>query len=290
MQQAVSIERERVTNVQWELEECKTTLMNLEEQIVSEKEARLALEERLSQAEAAKDLAAKEVGEGGEKMVQLQKERDQARADKKVLVKEIKSLLSSQPQKAKELDLAKQAKLELENILHEEKQKRERNQLSRAKFLHEVAILRQRLQECTVDCLAREEERSPNKTAAGATDALDLLSTSDNRIGLLLAEAQLLARYGTDNFSNRSQLSNGLHSNGGPEGQEKLQEFPGYDAESEAAFQEILTDLIIDNAQLRRAMNHSLTQSALSAHRGDRETIDGSIARKSVLSKFLGSP
>lgn len=37
LQQAVSIERDRVTSVQWELEECKTALMNLEEQILSEK-------------------------------------------------------------------------------------------------------------------------------------------------------------------------------------------------------------------------------------------------------------
>lgn len=31
LQQAVSVERDRVTSLQWELEECRATLMNLEE-------------------------------------------------------------------------------------------------------------------------------------------------------------------------------------------------------------------------------------------------------------------
>ncbi|CAM6111144.1 unnamed protein product [Calypogeia fissa] len=289
LQQAVSIEREKVTNLLWELEECKTSLMNLEEQSESEKEARLSLEERLAQAEAAKEEAAKEMADVREKMLQLQKERDQARADKKVLVKEMKSLLREQPKKDKEIELAKEAKLELENILHEERHRQETNKASRAKFLHHVAMLRQRLQECTVDYLAREEERSPNKTSAGATDALDLLSTSDNRIGLLLAEAQLLAQQGRENSSNTNALPNGVHSNGaGAAPQEKLHELPGGDEENEAELQQILTDLIIDNAQMRRAMNHSLTQSAISSHKGEKEPVDGAPVRKSVLSKFLG--
>lgn len=40
-----------------------------------------------------------------------------------------------------------------------------------------------------MDVLAREEDKAANKGVSGRmTDAFDLLSTSDNRIGLLLAE------------------------------------------------------------------------------------------------------
>lgn len=78
----------------------------------------------------------------------------------------------------------------MQKVLDDEKRKQERVKKSRAKFLHEVATLRQRLQECTVDYLAREEEKSGNKNASAVTDALDLLSTSDSRIGLLLAEVR----------------------------------------------------------------------------------------------------
>ena len=77
----------------------------------------------------------------------------------------------------------------LQASLQVEKQKQERAMVSRGRFLHEVNMLRQRLQECSVDVLAREEDKAANKGASGGViDSFDLLSTSDNRIGLLLAE------------------------------------------------------------------------------------------------------
>lgn len=55
-----------------------------------------------------------------------------------------------------------------------------------AKLLHECAILQKRLQECSVNFLVEEEDKLNVDTSP--SDALDLLATSDNRIGLLLAE------------------------------------------------------------------------------------------------------
>jgi hypothetical protein len=53
-----------------------------------------------------------------------------------------------------------------------------------------MGMLRKRLQECRVEILAKEDDTSANenRVAAGMTDAFELLSTSDNRISLLLAE------------------------------------------------------------------------------------------------------
>lgn len=56
-----------------------------------------------------------------------------------------------------------------------------------AKLLHECEILRNRLQECSVNFLIEEEDKLIVDTSS-PSDAIDLLTTSDNRIGLLLAE------------------------------------------------------------------------------------------------------
>lgn len=55
------------------------------------------------------------------------------------------------------------------------------------KLLHECEILRNRLQECSVNFLVEEEDKLIVDTSS-PSDAIDLLTTSDNRIGLLLAE------------------------------------------------------------------------------------------------------
>lgn len=58
------------------------------------------------------------------------------------------------------------------------------------KLLHECGILLDRLQECSVNFLVEEEDKLTVDTSS-PSDAIDLLTTSDNRIGLLLAEVSL---------------------------------------------------------------------------------------------------
>lgn len=61
-----------------------------------------------------------------------------------------------------------------------------------SKLLHECEILRNRLQECSVNFLSEEEDKLDLDTSS-PSDAIDLLTTSDNRIGLLLAEVTFRA-------------------------------------------------------------------------------------------------
>lgn len=63
----------------------------------------------------------------------------------------------------------------------------ERANTANTKFLHECGILRGRLQECSLNFLVEEEDELTLDTSS-PSDAIDLLITSDNRIGLLLAE------------------------------------------------------------------------------------------------------
>lgn len=59
--------------------------------------------------------------------------------------------------------------------------------IANLKLLHECEILRNRLQECSVNFLSEEEDKLTADTSS-PSDAIDLLTTSDNRIGLLVAE------------------------------------------------------------------------------------------------------
>jgi len=74
----------------------------------------------------------------------------------------------------------------IQRILQKEKQRMENSHNANTKLLHECAILQKRLRECSVNFLVEEEDKLNIDTSP--SDALDLLATSDNRIGLLLAE------------------------------------------------------------------------------------------------------
>lgn len=77
--------------------------------------------------------------------------------------------------------------LVIQRILHKERRRTESANTANAKLLHECEILLNRLQECSVNFLVEEEDNLIMDTSS-PSDAIDLLTTSDNRIGLLLAE------------------------------------------------------------------------------------------------------
>lgn len=74
-----------------------------------------------------------------------------------------------------------------QGVLQKEKQRMEHADIANLKLLHECEILRNRLQECSVNFLSEEEDKLTVDTSS-PSDAVDLLTTSDNRIGLLVAE------------------------------------------------------------------------------------------------------
>lgn len=78
-----------------------------------------------------------------------------------------------------------------QKLLQKEKQRKEYVESANAKLLHECGILRNRLQECSVNFLAEEEDKF-TVDSSSLSDALDLLTTSDNRIGLLVAEVSFI--------------------------------------------------------------------------------------------------
>ncbi|KAF6147331.1 hypothetical protein GIB67_001954 [Kingdonia uniflora] len=157
-------------------------------------------------------------------------QQDEKLSDTKALVEEVKYLRNSQTELKHELGRLFKENSELERVLQKEKHRTEHAKNAEGKLLHECAILRHRLQECSVNFLAEEEDKFT--VDSSLSDALDLLATLDNRIGLLLAEAQLLALDEETSFGN--------DINGDDLGK------------IDNKIWRMLTDLFIDNARLRK--------------------------------------
>lgn len=296
LQQAVLLEREQVTQLQWDLEELRRKVFETEQSYKLEQAAKVHAEAGMQQAESDRERLEHEVLELREKLQNLQLDRDNTeakqKADMKVLAKELKMLRKSQPELKRELQLAAKEKSELEAILQKERQKQEQASAARAKLLHEAAVLRQRLQECSVDILAKVGDKH-TVNASSISEAEDLLATSDNRIGLLLAEAQLLAQQDEDAIDSTEQvtlmqMNSGLHGNGSKSSLVEASNMADREVgASEAMVRKMLTDIFIDNAQLRKVVN-AVTRSALLAdQKPEKDEGDEAPSRKSYLNKYL---
>ncbi|KAK8992887.1 hypothetical protein V6N11_048951 [Hibiscus sabdariffa] len=118
-----------------------------------------------------------------------------------------------------------------------------------------------------MDC---EEEDKLNVDTSSPSDALDLLTTSDNRIGLLLAEAQLLAQ-DVENLVARPEESHKMKDD---------------DKRTDDELRKMITDMFVDNARLRKQVN-LVVRCALDTYvKTDEDEEDISLS-KTVLSKFL---
>ncbi|XP_024021869.1 PX domain-containing protein EREX isoform X2 [Morus notabilis] len=258
MEQAILTETERFTQMQWDIEELRRKCMELELKLKSEEEL--------------------DVARG--QLDNLQKHHEESelksKTEIKLLVKEVKSLRNSQSEMKQELSRLMKEKLEVERVLQKEKQRAERADTVNAKLLHECGILRSRLQECSVNFLVEEEDKLILDTSS-LSDAVDLLTTSDNRIGLLLAEAQLLAQ-DIANAVTVGDESRSNHMNGGES------------RKSDDELRKMVSDILVDNATLRKQINSvircSLKTSAKTGVEDDEDEEDTSL-RKTVLGKFL---
>ncbi|TYI60294.1 hypothetical protein E1A91_D10G094300v1 [Gossypium mustelinum] len=286
MQQAVLLERERFTQMQWDMELLRKQCLEMELKLKKEQDEKAHVESaKLLLTKESKTLL-QELDVAREQLADLQKHHEElevkSKADVKLLVKEVKSLRTSQSELKQELSRVMKEKLELERVMQKEKKRMEHANAANAKLLHECNLLWDRLQECSVNFLSEEEDKL-NVDTSSPSDALDLLTTSDNRIGLLLAEAQLLAQ-DVENSVVRSEESHKMK-----DGDKRIDD----------ELRKMLTDMFVDNARLRKQVN-SVVRCALNAYvktdeddddddseEEEAEEEEETHLRKTVLSKFL---
>ncbi|XVF86421.1 hypothetical protein PTKIN_Ptkin18bG0038500 [Pterospermum kingtungense] len=198
MQQAVLLERERFTQMQWDIEELRKQCLEMELKLKNEQEEKAQVESAKLLIMKESKISMDELDVVREQLADLHKHHEElevkAKADVKLLVKEVKSLRSSQSELKQDLARVMKEKLELERVLHKERQRMEDANAANTKLLRECNLLRDRLQECSVNFLSEEEDKLTVDTSS-PSDALDLLTTSDNRISLLLAEVSFPPRF-----------------------------------------------------------------------------------------------
>ncbi|XP_059640618.1 PX domain-containing protein EREX isoform X2 [Cornus florida] len=279
LQQAVLIERERFTRMQWDMEELRRKCMEMELNLKSEQDEKVRIESTKVSIIQENDVLQKDLDVAREQLENLQKYFEElelkSKADLKLLVKEVKSLRSSQTDLKQELNRLLKEKLEVERVMQKEKQIGEHANAANAKLLHECEILRNRLEECSVNFLIEEEDKLIMDTSS-PSDAIDLLITSDNRIGLLLAEAQLLAQ---DVESAAAAAAAAAAANSNING--------GSVRTRDDDLRKMLADVFVDNARLRKQVN-SIVRCALNTpDRSEKDDEEETPPRKTVLSKFL---
>ncbi|KAL9323199.1 hypothetical protein ACSQ67_011252 [Phaseolus vulgaris] len=273
MQQAVLAEKERFTQMQWDIEELRRKCLETEMKWKLEEDERLLAESTKASVIQEKEMLQQELDVAREQLENLQKHHDdfemKSKTDMKVLIKEVKSLRSCELELKQQLSELIKEKLDLERILHKEKQRMENSHNANTKLLHECAILQKRLSECSVNFLVEEEDKLNIDTSP--SDALDLLATSDNRIGLLLAEAQLLAQDVEDAVVDVEETRDATTDS----------TVKTYDE-----LRKMLAHMFVDNASLRRQVN-SVIRCALNANANSEEEGEEIHLQKTVLSKFL---
>ncbi|GMN49985.1 hypothetical protein TIFTF001_019137 [Ficus carica] len=275
-----SDERQKLNR--WDMEELRRKCMELELKLKSEEEAKVSTELNTTSVMHENKMLLQELDVAREQLDNLQKHHEEfelkSKTDVKVLVKEVKSLRNSQSELKQELSRLMKEKLEVERVLQKEKQRAELADTANTKLLHECGILRSRLQECSVNFLIEEEDKLIVDTSL-PSDAIDLLVTSDNRIGLLLAEAQLLAQ-DIENSVTVGDESCYVDMNNG-----------GENRKSDDELRKMVTDILVDNATLRKQVNSvircSLKTGAKAETEDDDDNEDDASLRKTVLGKFL---
>ncbi|KAJ6957144.1 hypothetical protein D5086_031532 [Populus alba] len=192
MQQAILIERERLTQMQWDMEELRRKSLEMELKLKSKEGEQSSTEFQMASTDYEKDVVVEELDATRKLLEDLSKRYEEleakSKADIKFLAKEFKSLKNSQTTLKQELSQSLKEKSEVEKLLHEEREK-EHGKIARKKLLHDCRILCDQLQECNVNLLSEDDNFVVDFSLA---DALDLLTTSDDQIGHLLTEAQQL--------------------------------------------------------------------------------------------------
>ncbi|XP_066377893.1 PX domain-containing protein EREL1-like [Miscanthus floridulus] len=280
LQQAILAEKERITQMQWDMDVLRRKYSEMESNLKTEQNEKTRAESEKTTASGENETLLEEL-EIKQKEVESLKQRlveaeAKSKADKKVLVKEVKSLRNSQTEMKKVLNQYLEEKTDLERVINREKQRSARTKLSRLKILHECRLLRERLQECSAKFLAEEQDNFTIDPSS-LPDALDLLATSDNRIRLLVAEAQLLARDdeqgSSDDGDNSDRSSLTMSSE---------------DAKvTDEDTTKMLSDLLIDNAQLRLRLNAVIRNAVNTAVKPEKEGSGEVLPKKTVLNWLL---
>ncbi|XP_076938626.1 PX domain-containing protein EREL1-like [Bidens hawaiensis] len=235
LHQAILMERESVTQMQWDMEELRRKSIEMEFKLKSQQDNTREAEPPKTSVIEEKDKLLQELDDTKNKFDQLLKKHQElevnSKADIKVLVKEVKSLRNSQADLKQQLNHSLVEKSDAEKQLQEEKQKFEKEEAGRVNLLHEFDVLQHRLRECSINLLNESEDKiiidSPSKQ-----DVLELIKISDDHIEALLAQVQIIAQDDASTANGEDGTSSSSHK-----------------------LRKLLSEILVDNINLRRQVS-----------------------------------
>lgn len=270
LQQALLIEKERVTKMQWDMEELRQKSIEMEFRLKSQEDGQLSKDSTSTCSSREKDNLLKKLDVTREQLNSLLKLHEElevkSKSDIKVLVKEVKSLRRSKDELKQQLDLSLQEKSKLETFLQLEKQRNDQALAARRKLLHDCEVLCSQLRESSVKYL---KDNSSLVDGLAIPNSLDLLAKSDNQIGRLLAEVK---HFGSDEDNRSSEENN--HND--------CDDLRRIDNE----LRKILKDIITDGAKLRKQVNIFI-RSSLGANTSPQEDGEEDPSGETVLEQLL---
>ncbi|XP_047981918.1 PX domain-containing protein EREL2-like isoform X2 [Salvia hispanica] len=246
IEQAILIERERVTQMQWDMEELRQRSMELESKLYSQQDQRPDAQPSVSPGNQPMDALRQELDSSKQQVEDLLKQHQalevKSKADIKVLVKEVRSLRSSQSELMQQLKQSLREKSEMEEQLQEERERNEQVRSSWRKLLDRCKILQDQLQECNMDNLTNAKGDSADSLPS-LLEQLDFVGTSENQIDLLLAEQ--LAEDGDNRTTSIDEES-----------------------------RQTLTSLLANNGALRKQVNSLIVNSLKSKEKGEMSDVN----------------
>ncbi|MBA0568366.1 hypothetical protein Golob_005865, partial [Gossypium lobatum] len=161
LQQAILIERERFTQMQWEMEELRRKSLEMELKLNPNQDEKQITETTNQLAAEEKDAMLQELNATKEQLNSISKRYEElelkSKADIKILVKEVKSLRKSQKELKLEVGQSLSEKAEAEVQLVQERQIIKHVRNAREKLLNKCRLLHNRLLECSVNLSTDDE-------------------------------------------------------------------------------------------------------------------------------------
>ncbi|KAL6502088.1 hypothetical protein OROGR_027221 [Orobanche gracilis] len=236
LEQAMLIERERVTQMEWDMEELRQRSIELELKLNSERAHKLHTQSTISP-----DYQQKELDSAKQQFEDLLKRHQElelkSKADIKVLVKEVRSLRSSHTELTKQLNQSLEEKSKAEALFQEERERNEQTKTSWRKFLYKYKILHDQLQECHMINLKHIEGNDPPTCISSFSSPT---GTSDDQISLLVTEVQRLGQDDDYSMSNSDTVE---------------------ESSIDEGLKQMLTSILVDNGVLRKQVNSLIVQA-----------------------------
>ncbi|GAA0143181.1 hypothetical protein LIER_03924 [Lithospermum erythrorhizon] len=240
LEQAMLLERERITQMQWEMEELRRSSMEMELRLKCQEDQSPDTGSIKVSFGREKDLL-QELNATKKEMEDLVKRHREvevkSKADIKVLVKEVKSLRNSQSELKQQLNQSLVEKSKMQELFEQEKISNEHRKAFWSNWLGECKSLLNELQDCEV--ALKENGGDVVMNIPSSPSSLDLLVTSDAKLDHLLDKAKRLQRDAATSVATSGDVS-----------------------ELDEDLRRLLADLVLGNGELRKQINSLIHNAA----------------------------